>query len=207
MESATVTPQMQHEVRTHGTNVERVSLHIIRDEGTAADAMQRAQEMYESVIHKVNARYSPTYACKPGCAHCCAFPVAVAKPEAELIARHVRDTMTPEQIDALKARMRAVIQERQAGGRPRCAFLGADSLCTIYSIRPLKCRACNSDDVDPCQRWENGTDDTACVRVFMLPRLHAMATVFGVQKALMPGANPRQVPDTELMETLLTLLG
>jgi Fe-S-cluster containining protein len=206
MESATMTPRMQHEVRTHGMNVERVSLRVIRDSGTGPDAMQRAQEMYDNVMQKVDAKYQPTYACKPGCAHCCAAEVTVARPEAELLARHVKDTMMPEQIEGLKARMRAVIEDRKAGGRPRCALLGENNLCTVYSIRPMKCRACNAEDVDPCRRWEEGGDETACMRVFMLPRLYAMLTVAGVLNALTPGRNPRETGETELMQTLLSSL-
>jgi Fe-S-cluster containining protein len=206
MQSATMTPQMQNEIRSHGMNVERVSLRVIRENGTAADAMQRAQDMYDRVMEKVDAKYHPTYACQPGCAHCCAAPVTVTKPEAELLARHVKETMTAEQMERLKKRMHSVIETRKAGGRPRCAFLGEDNRCTVYSIRPMKCRACNAEDVDPCRRWEEGADETACMRVFMQPRLFAMLTVFGVLKALTPGKDPGQVPHTELMETLLTLL-
>jgi hypothetical protein len=102
--------------------------------------------------------------------------------------------------------MRAVIEQRAAGGRSRCALLDEDNRCTVYAIRPMKCRACNSLDVDPCRRWEEeGSEDTAC-QVYMLPRLYAQLTVMGVLKALMPDKHPGAVPHTELMQTLLTLL-
>ena len=104
MESSTITPRMENEARTHGMNVERVSLRVVRENGAGADAMQRAEEMYDSVMQKVDAKYRPTYACKPGCTHCCSATVTVARPEAELLARHVKDTMTAEQIATLKAR-------------------------------------------------------------------------------------------------------
>jgi Fe-S-cluster containining protein len=206
MDTATITPQMQSEARTHGLNVERIALRVIREDGTAADAMRRGQEMYDSVMQKVDAKYHPTYACKPGCVHCCSCEISVTQPEAELLARHLTQTMTPDQIEALKDRMRAVIAERQAGGRARCAFLGADNLCTVYAVRPMKCRACNSEDVEPCRRWEEGKDDSSCLRVFMLPRMYALLTVFGVLKAATPASNPQNAPHTELNETLLKLL-
>jgi Fe-S-cluster containining protein len=206
MDSATMTPQMQNEIRSHGMNVERVSLRVIRENGTAPDAMLRAQDMYDRVMEKVDAKYHPTYACKPGCAHCCAAVVTVTKPEVELLARHVKDTMTAEQIAQLKTRMRAVLEARQAGGRPRCAFLGEDNLCTVYSVRPMKCRACNAEDVAPCRKWEEEADENACMRVFMQPRMYALLTVLGVLKALTPGRDPGQAPHAELMETLLRMI-
>lgn len=205
MEGAVITPQMESEIRSHGANVERTSLRVIREQGSAAPAMQRAQEMYDSVMKKVDTRYAFTYACKPGCAHCCAAEVTVTAPEVDLLVQHLSATRTPEQINQLKARMRGVLEERQAGGRPRCAFL-EDSRCTIYAVRPMKCRACNAIDVEPCQRWEEGGDETACMQVVMPPRLYAMMTVFGVLKAAAPQQDPRHAPHTELMSTLLVRL-
>jgi Fe-S-cluster containining protein len=206
MESAQLTPQMKHEIQTHGLNVERVALRVLRTNGTGAEAMAQADEMYDRVMQKVDARYRPQYACAPGCAHCCAAEVTVAPPEAELLVRHVKATRTPDEIEDLKTRMRAVLEARRAGGRPRCAFLGEDTLCTVYAVRPLKCRACNSDDVDPCKRWEEEGAEETTLRTFTLPRMYAMLTVFGVLKALAPAAPPSQVRHTELMETMLRLL-
>jgi Fe-S-cluster containining protein len=205
MASATISPSMQNEVRTHGANVERMSLRIIRDHGTAADAMQRAEEMYDNAVQKAEARYRPSYACKPGCTHCCSAPIRVAKPEAELLARHLKAMMPAEEIERWKSRARAILAARAAGGRPRCVFLGDDNLCTVYSLRPLMCRACNSDDVEPCAKWAEEGDDTS-VRVFMLPRLYAMVTVLGVWKAVASRDRTESAPQAELLETLLTLL-
>jgi Fe-S-cluster containining protein len=168
--------------------------------------MAKAMGMFDVAAGTSYYTYSQPVACKPGCAHCCCVEVVVHTPEVELLVRHIRDRLTPEQIADLKRRMNAVLAERKEGRRPRCALLGADERCTVYEVRPLKCRAANARDSGPCKKYEDeGGDDP--LRAFALPHLLADYTHHAVNMALNPRMTPATAPrPRELMSALLKAL-
>jgi Fe-S-cluster containining protein len=103
-------------------------------------------------------------ACAAGCAFCCHFPVGVSMAEAAAIAAHLRATLTPPEFAATRDRVEAACRQRHgrdaralATLRLRCPLLGADALCTVYSVRPITCRgfattsrsACAASFADP----------------------------------------------------------
>ena len=47
---------------------------------------------------------------------------------------------------------------RGSGSRIPCALL-VDGLCSIYSVRPLKCRGGNSTKADTCEAYFNSGED------------------------------------------------
>ncbi|MGE5506622.1 MAG: YkgJ family cysteine cluster protein [Actinomycetota bacterium] len=80
---------------------------------------------------------TPPAACKRGCGWCCHQPVGALALEVLAIA------------EALPAEARARLDAWQPG-RP-CAFLDAGA-CTIYELRPLKCRSLYHLDVRHCMQ-------------------------------------------------------
>jgi Fe-S-cluster containining protein len=96
-------------------------------------------------------------ACRATCVFCCASPVEIRAPEAIYIALRLRQERSPEELDALMARLRTRVAERQGWScderwlkRRMCVFLREDWMCGIYAFRPLNCRGWTSKSRDDC---------------------------------------------------------
>jgi Fe-S-cluster containining protein len=194
------------EVKSHFMNVERVTLRLATQGATPAEVARKAEEMFDSVVAKSYERHNLAVACHAGCAHCCCVPVQLHAPELDLIVQRLRDKLTADEIEILKQRMQGILVARKAGQRPRCALLGADERCTVYDVRPIKCRACNSPDVAPCKNYEETGDETPRP-VFTLPMMFSDLTQVAMLKAHHPTMSQRSMPyPQELMEGLLKRL-
>lgn len=117
-----------------------------------------ADRQWDELRPAVEARKQPGFACGAGCAWCCHQQVAVEPAEAIAIARHIEATFTPEERTALKQRVDALAERTRGMGnhawarlKTPCAFL-IEGKCSIYTVRPLRCRAVYSRDADHC-RW------------------------------------------------------
>ncbi|WP_161602483.1 YkgJ family cysteine cluster protein [Tautonia marina] len=116
-------------------------------------------------------------ACQVGCDHCCYQHVAVTDLEAEILARHVRIHLDPDQLAALRNRVdRDARQFRQLAAesptpeahraalarlRQPCPMLDeAAGRCLAYEARPVNCRRENSVDVEVCRRYRFDPDAT-----------------------------------------------
>ncbi len=96
-------------------------------------------------------------ACKQGCSWCCSFQVTVGAAEVFRIADYVRANLSEDELAKLRARLAEVVQktaglnadERPLAGVP-CALL-VDHACSVYPVRPLVCRGCNSMDAAICE--------------------------------------------------------
>jgi hypothetical protein len=124
----------------------------------------------------------------------------------DLIVRELKATLGSEELAALKERIKAVIEERAKGNRPRCALLGPGDLCSVYAVRPMFCRSCNSPDAAECRAYEVDGDETPR-RTFVLPGIFATYTHFAANTTLNPELTPYTYPEPdELMESLLKVL-
>jgi Fe-S-cluster containining protein len=105
-------------------------------------------------------------ACADRCAACCSFPVALTVAEVQRIVRHLRTTLDENSLAELRERFRARAADRRALGlavlrdRRPCPFL-VDARCSIYSVRPLACRALASSDAAACERDVRARTETA----------------------------------------------
>lgn len=105
-------------------------------------------------------------ACRSGCAWCCYQGVAVIPIEAVAIARHVEAQFSPAERGALDERL-GHTQAQTAGlnmhERARlmlaCPFL-VEGRCSIYEVRPFRCRGIHSRDADYC-KWKLENIDEA----------------------------------------------
>src|SRR5512145_49495 len=169
-----------------------------------------------------NLRYmleSPASACKAGCGWCCHQQVGVTAPEALRIAAHMA-TLPPAQAEPMAARVRATAQatagmdtEQRAASKQPCPFLGADGACTIYAVRPLRCRGLHSIDADFCiacyddiesMRRKLAAGELKPVYLETPERIYDSALA-GVLKALGKGA-PKAVVSLELAAAVALLL-
>jgi Fe-S-cluster containining protein len=96
-------------------------------------------------------------ACREGCTWCCYKQVGTAAPEVLRIVAYLRDTLSPEQWESLRERVRSGAEQRRrrgAGVRRTalpCPLLVEDR-CSAYPVRPLTCRGYNSSDARQCER-------------------------------------------------------
>lgn len=119
------------------------------------NAMVGTSSMADGLIAQAS---NPPPACRAGCAHCCHQTVGVTPPEVFAIHAHLRATRTPDELDAVAARIRAADDntrgmatlDRVSPDLP-CPFL-VDARCSIYEARPLACRGTNSLDASACER-------------------------------------------------------
>jgi Fe-S-cluster containining protein len=124
---------------------------------SAEEATGRAVDFAEGVT-RVQLETSPperAIACVEGCAWCCHFPVAVSPSEVIRIADRLRATRSPAEQAALHARVAEADERRRsdpgAVARTPCPLLDG-SRCSVYEVRPLSCRGCNSFDAGACER-------------------------------------------------------
>lgn len=87
-------------------------------------------------------------ACRPGCSWCCCVPVLTAPLE----AFHIADYLERQGrfAHSLSRRLRTRSNRRWAGENPECIFL-AERHCSIYPVRPIKCRAYFGPDAEACR--------------------------------------------------------
>ncbi len=171
---------------------------------------------------RANLRYmleAPASACKAGCGWCCHQQVGVAAPEAVRIMAHIR-TLPEDEGAAMAGRVRATAQatagmdtHRRAASKLPCPFLGADGACTIYAVRPLRCRGLHSIDVEFCIACHDDIDamrrklaagELKPVYLETPERIYDSALA-GVLKALSKGA-PKAVVSLELAAAVAALL-
>jgi hypothetical protein len=95
-------------------------------------------------------------ACKAGCGWCCHQHVAVLPAEAVAIARTIEGTKLAERFDVLALSILGKTNTQRKAEKRACAFL-IDGACAIYEVRPSRCRATHSRDLDFCRvRYELG---------------------------------------------------
>lgn len=131
----------------------RTPLQVV---GIGEDAVAVAEEAVRAVAASQPPRLPS--ACREGCAFCCHQTVGTAAPEVLRIAAHLRQTLTPERMEATRLRVRQRAEQRRAlrpdrlsRARLPCPLLEGDG-CTAYAVRPLTCRGFNSADARACER-------------------------------------------------------
>lgn len=131
--------------------------------------------------------------CSAGCSACChTVAVDVTPLEALVVADYVQRTMSPEQLDVVRERLRLNAQRRAAMTaderstvRMRCGLLGDDGLCQAYAARPLVCAGVYSLSRVACEAAASGDDLTAGQVPLDRPaKAWTMGVSGGLQRAL-----------------------
>ncbi len=162
---------------------------------------------------------APATACKAGCGWCCHQQVGISAPEAARIAVHLAD-LPAEQAAPLKDKIRATAKATAGmGTRARarsklpCPFLGDDGACSIYAVRPLRCRSLHSIDAAFCAACFDDIDAMSAKLaagelkpVYLeTPERIFDSALAGVLKALSKGA-PKALVSLELAAAMAALL-
>ncbi len=127
--------------------------------------------------------------CRAGCSWCCHVLVAVAAPEALVIAQYIQNEMPAEASAVLAAatveldeRVHGLDADERAVRQLPCAFL-VEGKCAVYPVRPLLCRGWNSLDVIAC-RENYRQPDIMPVTVYALQRRLGVQVADGLDTAL-----------------------
>jgi Fe-S-cluster containining protein len=129
----------------------RTPLTVIAAAGQAAD-------LAEGAVREAKRRWPPPpSACQEGCDWCCYLLVGTSVPEVARIVEHLRQTLSPEELRALRERVVRQDEQRRALKGPQraaahlpCALL-VGRRCSAYPVRPLTCRGFNSADARRCE--------------------------------------------------------
>ena len=133
-------------------------IHAIGSAKKTADLLSALGKYYraaESVASEHASADSRALACREGCAFCCHLTVGARAEEVLLIADFVRSHFSPGQQSALidrlckHASIVSPLNTSERRGIP-CPLLDG-SRCSVYSVRPLVCRAYHSLDVSSCE--------------------------------------------------------
>lgn len=172
---------------------------VLNQTDSMADAALATMEMVEAAATAVRTNFpnQPRLGCRDGCAACCHLFVAIPPGVAAAIARHIRATFDASQqevlVEKLSAAASAIAEvENPLWARVRCPLLGDGDRCTIYSVRPLTCRAFTSRSEAACRKFIFDSDPASDGGVDQNPahyRLHVEAT-----QALIDMARARGLP-------------
>jgi Fe-S-cluster containining protein len=112
----------------------------------AAFAQSKVDQVRDDVVRK-----GVRFDCKKGCAWCCHFAVDAFPQESFRIARELKARGdTAAIVAALESYVVATKDAKTFRRGTPCVFL-VDDACSIYAVRPLMCRKCNSLDVAKCK--------------------------------------------------------
>ncbi len=112
----------------------------------------------DAIINAALSESNCGIACEKGCSYCCYYKV-VAKPvEIFKIVKFVKHKFNSEQIDAIikqtsinTEEAKSLTSEQHLSTNQRCPFLIDDS-CSIYEVRPSKCRNHHAVEAELCKK-------------------------------------------------------
>jgi Fe-S-cluster containining protein len=155
-----------------------VALELAESNDAAAAARRGHREMDDEVSRALARTPSEPPACGAGCSYCCHVHAEATMPELLAIAAHLQATRSPTELAAMIERLTAhtnvvaaLDHEERWRAKIPCALLGRDGRCTIYEVRPLRCRAFHSWSVDACREAYSGIEEPDLVTSPVLDRV------------------------------------
>ncbi len=119
--------------------------------------LKKSYSQFDKIIAKSVEESHTKPACKAGCFYCCYYKVEVKAHEMLLIHAHMQNLLTTnlrEQIlVSAKANaevIRGLTPNEHLSTNVKCPFL-VENQCSIYEVRPFRCRSFHSLQVDTCE--------------------------------------------------------
>jgi len=124
---------------------------------TTLPPLKRAYLRFDKIIATAIEESPTKTACKAGCFYCCYYKVEVKAHEMLLIHEHMKKNLAP----ALSTQILNSAAENAEAIRPltaqehlarniKCPFL-IENQCSIYDVRPFRCRSFHAVKVDSCE--------------------------------------------------------
>ncbi len=111
----------------------------------------------DAAVAKAIEESSVKPACRAGCSFCCYYKVEARAVEVLAIREYVLAKFKPELIQAIVEQANRNVAEAKTlthiehlATNQRCPFL-VDDKCTVYSVRPSKCRNFHAADMQGCK--------------------------------------------------------
>ena len=122
------------------------------------EALQRFFRRHNQITSEVLAKEGNHIDCQPGCSFCCYYKVEARAYEIVVIVDYVKSHFSGPQQATLLARaeqnleeMKGLSRAEQLATNQACLFL-LDGQCSIYPVRPVKCRDFHATDVALCKQ-------------------------------------------------------
>lgn len=125
---------------------------------SATEAALAANRMFDRVWTRARNSVDAVgkIACKAGCGWCCHQHVAILPAEALGVAKAIDGTPLAEKFDREAPSILGTTNAARKKARRPCPFL-IEGACAVYEVRPNRCRAIHSRDLEFCKsRYESG---------------------------------------------------
>jgi Fe-S-cluster containining protein len=141
------------------------ALKELAAEKAVQGALKKSFTRYENLIAKATEESTVKPACKAGCAYCCHYKVEVMAHEMFLIkdylqknwqASRIKDLLNEAEENAKV--IRTLTQEQHLTTNIKCPFL-VNNQCSIYSVRPFKCRNFHATNATACEQSFNDPEN------------------------------------------------
>jgi Fe-S-cluster containining protein len=129
------------------------------------EVLKRFYQRHDHLIAKVIDYSGTPIACKKSCFYCCYYKVEAKPVEIFLIVEFVKQTFETEIIGGILEQAKRNVEEaaklsyvQHLTTNQKCPFLVSEG-CSIYEVRPMKCRNFHATEVELCiKSYENPTD-------------------------------------------------
>jgi Fe-S-cluster containining protein len=124
-------------------------------------ALANSQHRQDAMAALIARSVTPVIACKSGCWYCCYYRVEARAEEVLQIAAYVSKTFSSSKLASLQQQvarhaesLSAMSHQEQLQANLKCPLL-ADGVCSVYELRPARCRTFHATDVNGCrQSWQ-----------------------------------------------------
>lgn len=120
-------------------------------------ALKKSYERYDNLIAKSFNESTTKPDCKAGCAFCCYYKVEARAHEILLIKEYINKQFSAEQIARVKTALEAnasiirnLTPEQHITTNLKCALLD-NNQCSVYPVRPFRCRNFHSTNAQACE--------------------------------------------------------
>jgi Fe-S-cluster containining protein len=134
-------------------------------EKTTLTTLNKSFERFDNLIAKSIEESAIKPACKAGCAYCCYYKVEIRAAEMFLIKDYLLNNYNESHIKNVLADARSnatliktLTHEQHLTTNIKCPFL-IENKCSVYRVRPFKCRNFHATDVEACEDSFNNPDD------------------------------------------------
>ncbi|QWV95132.1 YkgJ family cysteine cluster protein [Geomonas oryzisoli] len=143
------------------------------------EALEASFGRMDRLIQETMASSDPKATCTKGCNYCCYFKIDLRAHEALVIAEYIKKRLKPPQVDRILAtatanatQIRHLTVKEHLSRNFQCPFLH-DGACSIYVVRPLKCRNFHQTDVLRCKKSFDEPHNLSVPNSFVL-EVHAV---------------------------------
>lgn len=119
--------------------------------------LKRSYQRFDKIIAAAIEESPTKPACKAGCSYCCYYKVEVKAHEMLLIHEHMQknlaSALTTQILTSAKANaelIHSLTPKEHLSTNIKCPFL-VENQCSIYEVRPFRCRSFHAIKVDACE--------------------------------------------------------